>query len=329
MHHVKIKTERQDAEAAGARSRLDSVLKGLLERSASEKEQNEGDTGKMSADSLNKYGSEIYFPCSLECMMYCSWSCEARKCCIIPALNIKYACFEMSCFPCGLKGFVTILCWKKAGVYFSTELCMSSHHISCNTCVRLVSSSFRHCFYFSRPSARFPQHRRKKRKEMEEGIPEANQHKQNAYIIKLFDRSVDLAQFNTSTPLYPICRAWMRNNPSVRAPPASPSPPHIMVEEELTDMINGKGQNVYRLPPPTSCPISTSGEPVNLRIPQTEKPTVNKLADSLPVPGSLICDHMERWKKIRQKWKECSNKNQLRYSESIKVLKEMKELYDR
>lgn len=42
-------------------------------------------------------------------------------------------------------------------------------------------------------------------------------------------------------------------------------------------MINGKAQNVYRLPPPTSCPISTSGEPINLRIPQTEKPTVTKV----------------------------------------------------
>lgn len=31
----------------------------------------------------------------------------------------------------------------------------------------------------SRPSARFPQHRRKKRKEMDEGIPESNQHKQS------------------------------------------------------------------------------------------------------------------------------------------------------
>ncbi|XP_034409256.1 protein lin-37 homolog [Cyclopterus lumpus] len=242
MHHVKIKTERPDLEGAGARNRLDDLLKGLVEKTESEREQNEGDTEKTSADSLNK------------------------------------------------------------------DLSPSSAG--------------------KRPSARFPQHRRKKRKEMDEGIPESNQHKQNAYIIKLFDRSVDLAQFNTSTPLYPICRAWMRNNPSVRVPPASPSPPHIMVEEELTDMINGKGI-VYRLPPPASCPISTSGEPINLRIPQTEKPTVNKLTDSLPVSGSLICDHMERWKKIRQKWKECSNKNQLRYSESIRVLKEMKELYDR
>ena len=35
------------------------------------------------------------------------------------------------------------------------------------------------CFDFYRPSARFPQHRRKKRKEMDEGIPESNQHKQS------------------------------------------------------------------------------------------------------------------------------------------------------
>ena len=34
--------------------------------------------------------------------------------------------------------------------------------------------------------------------------------------MKLFDRSVDLAQFNEITPLYPICRAWMRNQPHNR-----------------------------------------------------------------------------------------------------------------
>ncbi|XP_033983752.1 protein lin-37 homolog, partial [Trematomus bernacchii] len=74
--------------------------------------------------------------------------------------------------------------------------------------------------------------------------------------------------------------AWMRNNPSVRVPPASPSPPHSMVEDE------------------ECCAL-------------------------LPVPSGKynFSEHL--------KWKECSNKNQLRYSESIKVLKEMKELYDR
>ncbi|XP_031708465.1 protein lin-37 homolog isoform X2 [Anarrhichthys ocellatus] len=242
-----------------------------------------------------RFGSDMYLLNVAECMIHCRWCCEMYEY-LIYLHHIEYKVQKLV-FRC---------------------------HVSLALFRDLSPSSAG-----KRPSARFPQHRRKKRKEMDEGLPESNQHKQNAYIIKLFDRSVDLAQFNTSTPLYPICRAWMRNNPSVRVLPASPSPPHIMVEEEPTDLINGKGQNVYRLPPPTSCPINTSGEPVNLRIPQTEKPTVNKLTDPLPVTGSLICDHMERWKKIRQKWKECSSKNQLRYSESIRVLKEMKELYDR
>lgn len=60
----------------------------------------------------------------------------------------------------------------------------------------------------------------------------------DAYIIKLFDRSVDLAQFNTTTPLYPICRSWMRNNPSVREPAVSPRSPQSIPEEEVGLLIS-------------------------------------------------------------------------------------------
>ncbi|XP_035389929.1 protein lin-37 homolog [Electrophorus electricus] len=236
MLHMKIKTEKHDSEGAGARNRLDAVLQGLVEKSDSERDQNEDDSGKMAADSLSK------------------------------------------------------------------DLSPSS--------------------VGKRPSSRFPQHRRKKRKEMDDGLSETNPHKQNAYVIKLFDRSVDLAQFSTSTSLYPICRAWMRNNPSVREKTAAASPPHRLGEEEVADMLNGKGQNVYRLPPPASCPLNESGDPVSLRIPPTEKPTASQSADGTSGAGSLMLKH---WKKIRRKWKEASNKNQLRYSESIKILKEMYE----
>ena len=38
----------------------------------------------------------------------------------------------------------------------------------------------------------------------------------DTYVMKLFDRSVDLAQFDESSPLYPICRAWMKNHPHSR-----------------------------------------------------------------------------------------------------------------
>lgn len=36
---------------------------------------------------------------------------------------------------------------------------------------------------------------------------------QQTFIMKLFDRSVDLAKYKENTALYPICRAWMINEP--------------------------------------------------------------------------------------------------------------------
>ena len=33
------------------------------------------------------------------------------------------------------------------------------------------------------------------------------------HVMTLFDRKVDLARFNQSTPLYVMCREWMCNNP--------------------------------------------------------------------------------------------------------------------
>lgn len=34
------------------------------------------------------------------------------------------------------------------------------------------------------------------------------------HVMTFFDRKVDLAQFNEDTPLYVMCREWMRNNPA-------------------------------------------------------------------------------------------------------------------
>ena len=55
--------------------------------------------------------------------------------------------------------------------------------------------------------------------------------------MKLFDRSVDLAQFEEAAPLYPICRAWMKNQPHNRnlAPHGGPpSPDH---PDENADLV--------------------------------------------------------------------------------------------
>ncbi|XP_073178921.1 protein lin-37 homolog isoform X2 [Lepidochelys kempii] len=154
----------------------------------------------------------------------------------------------------------------------------------------------------------------------------------DTYIIKLFDRSVDLAQFAESTPLYPICRAWMRNSPAVRERERSPSPPlpTLPEDEEGAEGLNGKSQDVYKLPPPCAGLESAGGESVSTRIPSPLPPEDGGLPpdmtpDPRPSMSSLIYKNMERWKKIRQRWKEASHRNQLRYAESMKILKEMYE----
>lgn len=52
--------------------------------------------------------------------------------------------------------------------------------------------------------------RESSRKRKVENMPTPYHH---TYVMKLFDRSVDLARFEEDTPLYPICRAWMQNQP--------------------------------------------------------------------------------------------------------------------
>lgn len=61
---------------------------------------------------------------------------------------------------------------------------------------------------------------------------------QPSYIMKLFDRSVNLAQFEEDTPLYPLCRAWMKNQP--RAVPAkfeTKTDPVVVTQVEDGDVV--------------------------------------------------------------------------------------------
>ncbi|XP_070254964.1 protein lin-37 homolog isoform X4 [Myotis yumanensis] len=191
-----------------------------------------------------------------------------------------------------------------------------------------------------RPSARFPHQRRKKRREMDDGLAEGGPQRSNTYVIKLFDRSVDLAQFSENTPLYPICRAWMRNSPTVREherSPSSPLPPLPEDEEPLGHL---------EMPAdPEFHPHCSLRHRVSLRMrwvckvclglwdiccgawawPPSLASLSTQASEPSPSPSTLIYRNMQRWKRIRQRWKEASHRNQLRYSESMKILREMYE----
>jgi len=52
--------------------------------------------------------------------------------------------------------------------------------------------------------------------------------------MKLFDRSVDLAQFSHDTPLYPVCRAWIRNLSQLPATAELPQSSELPDESQVS-----------------------------------------------------------------------------------------------
>lgn len=235
MLAVKVKVEKPDLEMASARSRLDAVLQGLLERSEGEREPLEEEAGKAPGDAHSKDAS--------------------------PTAPGK------------------------------------------------------------RPSGRFSHHRRKKRREADEGLPDAPQQRHSTYVIKLFDRSVELGQFPAGTPLYPVCRAWMRNCPAARggAPaPAPPAPPR----PEGSAGPPGKGEDIYELPPPAPPGPPRIPSPLG---PEEGAPPPDQPPDPAPSMPALIYKHMERWKRVRQRWKEAAQRQQQRYGASLRLLRRIYE----
>merc|ERR1719411_96890 len=75
-------------------------------------------------------------------------------------------------------------------------------------------------------------------------------------VMKLFDRSLDLAQFPEDTALYPVCRAWMKNEPhntnmAPRLRTPTPEPEEKMEDEnENNDEEQTVEKDIYKLPPP-------------------------------------------------------------------------------
>nr|XP_021411005.1 protein lin-37 homolog [Lonchura striata domestica] len=46
----------------------------------------------------------------------------------------------------------------------------------------------------------------------------------DSFVIRLFDRSVELGQFPAGTPLYPVCRAWIGHSPAPAPAPEQVRP---------------------------------------------------------------------------------------------------------
>ncbi|KAF6204045.1 hypothetical protein GE061_002385 [Apolygus lucorum] len=168
--------------------------------------------------------------------------------------------------------------------------------------------------------------RQQKKKPQVEAPAEDKQHQQ-PFVMKLFDRSVDLAQFTENTGLYVICRAWMANQPhqtyNIAVPPPKRSQTPEIKEEPMSP---GREEefvkDTYWLPPPSDRYDKVEG---NIRIPAPIKRTTEyeKMFEEEVEPPSkedLLKDNLNHWQRVRKSWHDASKNNEDRYSRSLKTL---------
>jgi len=174
--------------------------------------------------------------------------------------------------------------------------------------------------------------RKRRRKDDDNDVEGAGSY-HHTYVMKLFDRSVDLAQFDESTSLYPIARAWIQNQPHGKGKGRGDRG-----SEEVVDGVSmGKeGGDVFRLPPPSQTVSETEGSgrvPNRLSWPKEEFFIHSGSSDSQmdmeqtavvpPSQEQLLASHLGRWSAIRQQWKRQSAVHESRYAESMSIIKNM------
>nr|CAD7202522.1 unnamed protein product [Timema douglasi] len=103
----------------------------------------------------------------------------------------------------------------------------------------------------------------------------------HTFVMKLFDRSVDLAQFKENSSLYPICRAWMTNQPhntnlipKERSPTPEPTIDIVSGEDEGTGSESDSElvKEMYRMPAPKPLPMDDTRYKMRVPSPSPREP---------------------------------------------------------
>jgi len=152
--------------------------------------------------------------------------------------------------------------------------------------------------------------------------------KNPSYVVKIFDRQVDLSQFDENSTLYQMIREWMKNKPY------SPAVSNTLNSKNLNDELEEKTKQdieiieidketdnfVYSLPIPKTSEIPSCPVPL---------PPIEKNANIEDIIGTdfdieeLRKDNMNRWKRVKNVWREHSFRTQEHHTESLKILKDL------
>lgn len=145
-----------------------------------------------------------------------------------------------------------------------------------------------------------------------------------SYVMKLFDRSVDLAKFSQNDPLYPICRDWMRNQPRAKLvkQEEEEKPPRRSVPEILTMVRNGIAAEIRFLPPPAIRDITKTPDLMEFQR-ECDKKNINLKYDLDHPPVSreaLMRRNLSRWRVVRQHHQVHNRDFDNQYFESFEIL---------
>ncbi|XP_058467116.1 protein lin-37 homolog [Malaya genurostris] len=165
------------------------------------------------------------------------------------------------------------------------------------------------------------QHEIRYSKRLKSSAPESIPIPHQSYIMKLFDRSVDLARFDESTPLYPICRSWMQNQPRLNPNRflRQSSPIKRERNADMADQYRSQELKEIRAMPAPG-PATDSKR----RCPSPFEHSSSRVDIDLhaePIPKAiLMAEHKQRWARVRQKWQQHGRQMDQRYTASFELL---------
>lgn len=123
------------------------------------------------------------------------------------------------------------------------------------------------------------------------------------YIMKFFDRHIDLSRFNETSSLYAMCRAWYKNNPTARAQETVSEPAKLVVckreynPEIVEKILNGQVNEIREMPLPES---AGDMEPYDQ---QTVHPISEFQINAATMEKEeLLEKHLLKWKQLRKSW---------------------------
>nr|XP_034832183.1 protein lin-37 homolog [Maniola hyperantus] len=166
--------------------------------------------------------------------------------------------------------------------------------------------------WYQRPHRKHIPLDRKEHLSLEDDKPEMRPKspQRQSYVLKLFDRSVDLSQFKEDSPLYPICRAWIANQPKANYKSYLNEEPEEPPSEDSIELPGPEGPVISRIPSLLPEQKACSKDSIDL----------NYLSAPPPSREQLLQQHMSRWVAVRGAWLQRAARVEARYGAAQAVL---------